>query len=248
MNSISNRTLRLAPEGLSAEERKVMRKKLPTLICICGGAMLIHFLLVLQRDPSPSSLVRIAAVSVPWLFLVGYFMPRYWISKLRKLWATFELEIGPDYVQRRQADSKDFRLAFDEIRFLRYLPGKDLHIYGDKSWKLIEVPKEIEHFEEVREFFSRLAPTKSTSLNRGQKRSVLCAAGLGGWIVMLWSSSPILVLAASLALAALAAWVILYFLKTPNLTAASRLVAISFVPAFFFCLWNAARSAVVLVR
>ena len=104
--------------------------------------------------------------------------PRRLHKKLSRCWETYGLEIGPDYLLRRQGDTPDIRLAFSEIKRIERRPGEYVRIVGNQKLHVIGIPEGIEHFDEVWQVVSALAPT--TPVTRLQQIRTVLAYALGG--------------------------------------------------------------------
>jgi hypothetical protein len=124
----------------------------------------------------------IATTGVFIAFLVAYSVfstARYTRRLLAKYWQTYDLEIGPDYLLRRQADLPDLCLHFDEITRVERLPGRYLHVIGGNKRQFIEIYEVLESFDDVLRVVSAIRPI--TFLGTQWSSRVFTAAF--GWLL-----------------------------------------------------------------
>jgi len=93
------------------------------------------------------------AYLVPWY-------PRRMRRRLVRCWETYDLEIGPDYLLRRQADIPDLRVQFDEFRAAEHVQGRYLRVMARAkgvSWSSQKVLTNLARFGRPFPLFARSA-------------------------------------------------------------------------------------------
>ena len=115
-----------------------------------------------------------------------------------KYWDTYDLEIGSDYLLRRQADRPDLRLQFDEVQAVEHFQGRYLRVIGKTKSRVIAIPEGIDRFDQVLETVSSLRPVRVRTIEQWQQYRAFMAAGLLLYVVMIWATSPAVVIPLSL--------------------------------------------------
>ena len=74
--------------------------------------------------------------------------------------------------------------------------------------RAISKPESIDHFDQVLETVSSLQPVRLRTIEQWQKYRVFMAAGLLIFMLMLWATSPVVVIPLSLAMGSVIVWVV----------------------------------------
>ena len=100
-------------------------------------------------------------------YLVVWY-PRRLRRRLIKCWETYDLEIGHDYLLRRQAGLPNLRLQFGEVQAVEYVRGRCLRVIGKTKSHAIAIPESVEHFDQVLETVSSLRPIRVRAIEQWQ--------------------------------------------------------------------------------
>jgi hypothetical protein len=151
--------------------------------------------------------------------------PRRMRRRLIRCWETYELEIGHDYLLRRQGDIPDLRLQFDEVQAVDHVEGRYLRVMGKSKGRVIAIPEGVEQFDNVLKTISSLCPVRVRMIEQWQKYRAFMAAGLLLYVIMLWATSPIIVIPLSLAMGSVIVWVFFWFRRNPNVPEGTKRIA-----------------------
>ena len=228
------RHYRLLPDRLAEAERRVLRRILFPQIAVMAALLVISLFLGNRAGGGLRYTVGLAVFMGIWLTYSLFMSPRRLHKKLSRCWDTYSLEIGPDYLLRRQADTPDLRLSFSEIKRIERRPGEYVRVIGSQKLHVIGIPEGVEHFDEVWQLVSALAPTAPVTKLQ-QVRTVLASA-LGGvfFLAALWSSSPSVSLTFSALFIGLAVWGIVNSIRSPNVMRKTRRTVILLYSWFIF--------------
>lgn len=166
---------------------------------------------------------------------VAVWYPRRMRRRLIKCWETYDLEIGHDYLLRRQADIPDVRLQFDEVRVVEHVQGRYLRLIGKTKSRAIAMPEGIDQFDQVLETLSSLRPVRVRTIEQWQKYRVFMAAGLLLFISIFWSTSPVVIIPLSLAMGSVIVWVSLWIRRNPNIPESRKRIAWIYWLFFVIC-------------
>ena len=78
-------------------------------------------LLGLSKGATPKLMITYGLMMAAYIAYLFVWYPRRMRRRLIRCWETYDLEIGHDYLLRRQADIPDLRLQFDEVQVLLYV-------------------------------------------------------------------------------------------------------------------------------
>lgn len=116
------RRYRLRPQGLEAAQKRVFSRYQAPQLLLLVGAMLLGFFMVARRETNLHFILPFALVLAVFFTYVAFVSPRRMRSRIADSWQTYELEIGPNYLLRTQADTPDLRLEFSDIRSIERIP------------------------------------------------------------------------------------------------------------------------------
>lgn len=211
------RQFRLLPSALPAAERHIRNTLLiPQMSLVVVGILLSLFLVV--RNSDFRTTLAVAGFDALFLTYIAFVSPKRMHGHLFKLWQSYVLEIGPDYLLRLQADTPDVRLLFREVRRVERRPGHSLRVIGTDKLQVIGIPEGIERPDEVLQIVTALAPVTPPSGDRALRTSVLMALGFAAYLAMLWATTPWIVVPLALGVSALLLWLIVFMQRSPNVT------------------------------
>jgi len=222
MEAVSLRRYRLEKTALAAEQKRVLARQVPATFFIIAAGLIISLFLGLWRGGRSQPTIIIAVFMGLYLCYIAFAMPRKVKKRLAKCWDSYELEIGPDYFLRTQADTPELRLRFDEITRVERLPGRYLRIIGTNKRDVIGIPENIDDFEDV---FRSVSAAHAITVRSGElsvRNSVYTAMGATGYLIILWSKSPLLYVPISVALAYACVRLIWKVRSSPNATQQMR--------------------------
>ena len=215
------RRYRMRPEALPEAERRVRNQQVIPYVAIVSAAFLLTMFLVVRRSSELRIVFVLAMIAAVFLTYIFFVVPRRTRKVLARIWDTYSLEIGPDYLLRRQGDVPDLRMAFADVRRIERRGGGYMRVIGAQRLHVIGIPDGIEDRDEVWRLVSTLGPVREVGWSAAFGRNVMMAAFAAAFLGMLWTSSPQI----SLALAAFNAWILAWGLLrlrgNPNLGKAS---------------------------
>lgn len=212
------RQYRLLPDALPAAEQRIRKTTLIPQMSIIALVIVVSALLAGHNAPDTKTVLIFAIFAALFLTYVAFVSPKRMHRRLLKGWSTYLLEIGPDYLLRRQADTPDVRLSFSEVHRIERRAGYALRVIGASKLREIGIPEGIEHFDEVLHTVAALAPVAASPGDRALRTNVLMATGLVVYMVMLWATSPWIVLPLAAAVSTLLIWLIVFMQRSPNVT------------------------------
>lgn len=222
---------RLPPEALPLEEKK-MRSYFPVLL----GLLLLAFAIVIFPALVWGT-VPISKLTMLWIAFVVlcavYFVPRRMKRRLRKCWETYELEIGPDYLCRRQGDISDLKVNFTEIKSIHHVPQRYLRVMSKQG--LLAIPTSIEHFEEIVSRLSQIKPIEVTHIQEWQKSLGIILGSIMLFTAMLWSTSRSIGIPLVCATAIYLIWIFRRIRRNPNNSRGTKRVAWVYLLIVLFC-------------
>jgi hypothetical protein len=168
-------------------------------------------------------------------YLVAWY-PRRMRRRLARCWETYELEIGNDYLIRRQADIPDLSLRFDDVKAVEHIPGRCLRVIGKSKGHIISIPEGIDRFGDVLRTISSVRPVRVRTIEEWQKYRAFMAAGLVLFVIMLWATTPIAVIPLSLAMGSVIIWVFFRIRRDPNIRASTKRITWTYWLFFMICL------------
>ena len=158
--------------------------------------------------------------------------PRRMRRRLIKCWETYDLEIGRDYLLRRQADIPDFRLQFDDVQAVEHVQGRYLRVIGKTKSRAIAIPEGIDHFDQVLETVSSIRAVRVRTIEQWQKYRAFMAAGLLLYVILLWATSPVVVIPLSLAMGSVIVWVFFWIRRNPNISIKQQTIRVDLLAVF----------------
>ncbi len=170
-------------------------------------------------------MIQYGLIMVAYTACLAIWYPRRMRRRLTKCWETYDLEIGHDYLLRRQADIPDLRLQFDEVQAVEHVQGRYLRVIGKTNSQVIAIPEGIDHFDQVLETVSSIRPVRVRKIEQWQKYRAFMAAGLLLYVIMLWATSPVVVIPLSLATGSVIVWVFFWIRRNPNIPESRKRIA-----------------------
>lgn len=209
------REYRPLPSGLADFQRRTIKRLLVPQLFVLVAVMVISGFLGMRRAGFG---VIVAYSTFVGLFItyIAFVSPLRVRRTLSKVWDTYVLTIGPDYLLRRQADVPDIRLAFADVRKIERLPGRYLRVIGNVKYQVIGIPESIENFPEVLAAISQIGPPEQQKRDRSLKSTLVMAGGGAAFLLMLWSRSPIIVVPLAAGVSGLLIWLFIFLQRSPN--------------------------------
>ncbi len=232
MISTEVRRYRLSPAGLTVERKRLWTRSFLPLVVICWSALAAFTAYLVAKGAHPAPLVITWVVFVIYFVALGFRVQR----KLTAGWESYELEIGPDYVLRRQRGLSDLRLGFQEIKAIERIPGRYLKVLGTEWLHSIEISEFLENFPEVVQTLSRIKAPECRRVAQSYKLMIVGALSLGGFGFMLTVTSPVLIISFSLSLYALFMWAFLAIRRNPNWDRGARMMAWAYLGFAVICI------------
>ena len=222
MNADAVHHYRLLKSALLAEFRRALAAYVPAFFFILAAGMIISLLLGIRHGYDRQTTIIMAVVTAVYIAYIAFAMPRKLRKRLAKCWDTYDLEIGPDYFLRRQADTPDLHLKFDEITKVERFPGRYLRVIGNRKQHVIGIPEGIENLEEVLRAVSAAHPVTLRSGEFGRSRILYMAGGAAAFLTMLWSKSIFLATLLAIGLSATILWAVWSVQRSPNASRQTR--------------------------
>jgi hypothetical protein len=215
------RIFRLSPTSLSAAEARIRRKSAPLYVIMVAG-----FFLPLFLHPENRNDLAVLFVTVTFFSLLLAFVVIRTVRKtracVRKLWDTFELELTPTHVTRRNADTPTASIAFADVTGIVRYPGRGLLLKTSRALQTVEIPEGVHDYDQAVEYVSQHSPVPIVVSQERAWNSPTFAllVGLAGWVAFLnvHSRRPTLIMGT--ALVALCAWAIWAVNRSPNISRA----------------------------
>jgi hypothetical protein len=123
---------RLLADALPDEERRIRSSYVPTLVLVIALSTVVFIAIGISKGASLRSMIQYGLIMVAYIACLAVLYPRRLRQRLIKCWETYDLEIGHDYLLRRQADIPDLRLQFDEVQAVEHVQGRYLRVIGQK--------------------------------------------------------------------------------------------------------------------
>ena len=215
---------RLIPNALPDAQRQAVSRLVPQ-IAVIAASLLISAFLVMRSDQNREVPFGLVIFTGGFISYMAFFSVRRSRRNLARCWATYVLEIGPDYLLRQQAGTPDIRLAFREVKRVERLPGRYLRAVGTQKYHVIGIPEEIENFPEILRNVTGLAPVTIRKDDQRVKTLAGTALGFAMWLAMLWSKSVWIVIPLALVLAGFLIWLFVFIQRSPNTSLRSKRVS-----------------------
>jgi len=229
------RNYRLLASALPIEEKRIRTSYVPTLLLVVALSTIVFVFLGISKGATSKSLIEVGLLLTALMLYVAIWAPRRMKRRLNSCWESYDLEIGQDYLLRRQADLPDFRLQFEEVQVIEHVPGRYLRVIGTPKSRVLGIPQGIEEFEEVLKTLSSVHPIRVRSIQQWQKYRAFMAAGLILYVTMLWSTSAVVVIPLSLAVAAMIVWVFFWYRRNPNISRGAKRLSWLYLPFLLMC-------------
>lgn len=226
---------RLLASALPSEEKLIRTSYVPTLVLVIAASMAAFVFLGIAKGANAKSLLPAGLAMTAYVLFLCVWAPRRMKRRLAKCWETYELEIGQDYLLRRQAGLEDLRLQFDEIRGVEEVPERYLRVIGKPKSRVISIPVGIEQFDQVLRTLSSVHKVERRSIQQWQKYRAFMAAGLILYVTMLWSTSPIVTIVLSLTMSVLIIWLFFWFRRNPNVAPTTKKLSWLYLPFLLMC-------------
>ena len=216
---------RLLAAALPGEEKRIRTSYLPTLVLVVAASTVVFVALGLSKGATPKLMTTYGLVMAAYIAYLLVWYPRRMKRRLIRCWETYDLEIGHDYLLRRQADIPDLRLQFDEVQAVEHVQGRYLRVIGKSKRHVIAIPEGIDQFDEVLRTISSVCPVRARTIEQWQKYRAFMAAGILLFVIMLWATSPVIVIPLSLATGSVIVWVFFWIRGNPNITGSNKRIA-----------------------
>lgn len=226
---------RLLAAALPGEEKRIRSSYVPTLVLVVALSTVVFVALGIRQGATPKSMTQYGLIMVAYIAYLAVWYPRRMRRRLIKCWETYDLEIGRDYLLRRQADIPDFRLQFDDVQAVEHVQGRYLRVIGKTKSRAIAIPEGIDHFDQVLETVSSIRAVRVRTIEQWQKYRAFMAAGLLLYVILLWATSPVVVIPLSLAMGSVVVWVFFWIRRNPNISIGSKRFAWIYWLFFLMC-------------
>ena len=226
---------RLLAAALPNEEKRIRSSYVPTLVLAVAVSTVVFVALGISKGATPKLMIGYGLIMAAYIAYLVVWYPGRMKRRLIRCWETYELEIGHDYLLRRQADIPDLRLQFDEVQAAEHVQGRYLRVLGKSKGRVIVIPEGIDQFGEVLKSISSLCPVRERMVEQWQKYRAFMAAGLILYVIMLWASSPLVVIPLSLVMGSVIVWVFFWIRRNPNIPQSRKRIAWIYWPLFVVC-------------
>jgi hypothetical protein len=226
---------RLLAGALPNEEKRIRSSYMPTLVLVVALSSVVFVVLGVRHGATPKSMTQYGLVIAAYIAYLAVWYPRRMRRRLIKCWETYDLEIGSDYLLRRQADIPDLRLQFDEVQAVEHVRGRYLCVVGNPKSRAIAIPEGIDRFDQVLETVSSIRPIRVRTIEQWQKYRAFMAAGLLLYVIMLWTTSPVVVISLSLAMGSVIVWAFSWIRRNPNISGSHKRIAWIYWLFLFVC-------------
>ena len=229
------RRYRLRPDGLEAAQQRVRARFLVPQMLVVVAVIVLSLFLITRHNPNRTTLLGAVFFGGFFITYIAFVGTRRMRSSIEQTWNSYQLEIGPDYLQRSQSTTPELRLAFSEITRIERIPGRYLRVIGSSRQRAIAIPESIEHFPDILAILSALRPIAESRSDRSLKSFVLTVLGFAGYLTMLWSNSPRIVLPLALLVTAFLVWLIIFLQRNPNATYTTKRQSWFYLVIVFTC-------------
>ena len=216
---------RLLATALPHEEKRFQTSYVPTLVLVVVASTVLFICLGISRGATPKSMMSYGATMAACIAYLVIWYPRRMRRRLIRYWETYELEIGHDYLLRKQADIPDIRLQFDEVQGVGHVQGRYLRVIGKSKDRVITIPEAIDQFDNVLKIISSVCSVRIRMIEQWQKYCAFIAAGLLLFPILLWATSPHVVIPLSLAMGSVIVWVFFWIRRNPNVPGSTKRLA-----------------------
>lgn len=169
---------RLLAAALPSEEKRIRTSYVPFLVLVVAASAVVFVALGLSKGATPKPMIIYGFLMAAYIAYLVVWYPRRMRRRLIKCWETYDLEIGHDYLLRRQADVPDLHLQFDQVQAVEHVQGRYLRVIGKNKTHVIAIPEGIDQFGEVLKTISSVRPVRVRTITHWQKYRALMGAGL----------------------------------------------------------------------
>jgi hypothetical protein len=226
---------RLLAVALPSEEKRIRASYVPTLVLVVVASTVVCIALGLSKGATPKLMMAYGLMMAACIAYLVVWYPRKLRRRLIRCWETYDLEIGDDYLLRRQADIPDLRLQFDDMQAVEHVQGRYLRVVGKSKGHVIAIPEGIEQFGEVLKTISSICPVRVRKVEQWQKYLAFMATGLLLFVIVLWATSPMVVIPLSLAMCLVIVWVFSWIRRNPNIPGSAKRIAWIYWLFFAIC-------------
>jgi len=226
---------RLLPAALPNEEKRIRTSYVPTLALIVVAPTVVFVALEISKGAAPKLMMSYGLIMAAYIAYLAVWYPRRIKRRLIRCWETYDLEIGHDYLLRRQAGIPDLRLQFDDVQAVEHVHGRYLRVIGKSKGHVIAIPESIDQFGEVLGTVSSVCPVRVRTIEQWQKSSAFMAAGLLLFVIMLWATSPVVVVPLSLVMGSVIVWIFIWIRRNPNISITQKRIAWIYWLFFLVC-------------
>jgi hypothetical protein len=216
---------RLLAAALPSEEKRIRTSYVPTLVLVVATSTVTFVVLGLSKGATPKLMIAYGLVMAAYVAYLVVWYPRRMMRRLVKCWETYELEIGQDYLLRRQADLPELRMQFDEVQTVEHVQGRYLRVIGKSKGHVIAISESIDQFGDVLKSISSVCPVRVRTIEQWQKYRAFMAAALLLFIVVIWAQSPVVVIPLSLAMGSVIVWVFSWIRRNPSIPRSTKQIA-----------------------
>ena len=227
---------RLLAAALPGEEKRIRTSYLPTLVLVVAASTVVFVALGLSKGATPKLMITYGLMMAAYIAYLFVWYPRRMRRRLIRCWETYDLEIGHDYLLRRQADIPDLRLQFDEVQAVERVQGRYVRVIGKSKGHVIAIPEGIDRFDQVLETVSSIRPVRVRTIEQWQKYRAFMAAGLLLYVVMIWATSPAVVIPLSLVMGSVIVWVFFWIRRNPYCSTNQKRIAWIYWLFFLMCI------------
>ncbi len=172
------RHYRLWAAALPSEEKRIRTSYVPTLVLVVAASTVASVVLGLSKGATPKLVIAYSLVMAAYMAYLAVWYPRRMMRRLVRCWETYELEIGHDYLLRRQANLPDLRMQFDEVQTVEHVQGRYLRVIGKSKGHVIAISEGIEQFGEVLKSISSVCPVRVRTIEQWQKYRAFMAGSI----------------------------------------------------------------------
>jgi len=205
------------------------------MLVILAGALVVALLLNAGHGATIGSLVAAAMVIGLYLAYMVIAMPRRLRARMANVWKTYEIEIGPNFILRRQAGLPDLCVRFDDLKRIEHMPGRYLRVFGNGVDRIIWIPVSIENFEEIFMELSTVTKVIERHVEFWKLQAFYMGLGLAAFAVMLWAHWPWVVIPLAVVLSALIVGIFVWTRRSPNVPHSTKMAAWAYIALLLVC-------------
>lgn len=226
---------RLLAAALPAAEKRIRTSYVPTLVLVIAASTVVFVALGLSKGATPKSMMTYGLVMTAYIVCIVIWYPRRMRRRLIRCWETYDLEIGHDYLVRRQADLPDLRLQFNDVQAVEQVKGEYLRVIGRSKGHVIAIPESMDQFAEVLNRVSSICPVRVRTLEEWEKHRLFMGAALLLFMIMLWATSTVVVIPLSLVMGFTIGWIFFWFRRNASISERAKRIAWTYWIFFAIC-------------